>query len=217
MSLDGDESADTDEARLGARIRRGRTLGVDAVVDDLEVPHVEAFGLREVLREPLGNRNVDVRERADGSVREAEPPSLAKLVEAVLRGEPKGDACDGPRELAVDVGVHEVRVEDAGTRAPETRGDLPERDRVDVCSQPDVVERHAPRAQGLGELPRAWLVLVKHQEAHVPAALTQVGEQLEQVRLRAGDPGDLLHVEDEPVSHEIPAASRIPRAHDCTE
>ena len=189
----------------------------DAVVNDLEVPHVEPLGLREVLREPVGDRDVDVRERADGSVREAEPPSLAKLVEAVLRREPKRDAHHGAGELTVDVGVHEVRVEDAGTRARKVGGDLAECDRVDVRSQPDVIERDALRAKRLGEFPRARLVLVKHEEAHVPATLVQVGQQLEQVRLRPRDAGDLLRVENEPVGHEIPAASRIPRAHDCTE
>jgi hypothetical protein len=171
MSLDGNEPPDADEARLGACIRPGCPVGADAVVDDLEVLHVEPLGLREVLREPLGDRNVDVCQRADGPICEAEPPSLAKLVETVLRREPERDARDGARELPVGVGVHEVRVEDAGTRAREVGGDLPERDRVDVRSQPDAVERDALRAERLGELPRTRLVLVEHQEAHVPTAL----------------------------------------------
>ena len=38
------------------------------------------------------------------------------------------------------------------------------------------------------------------------------------MRLRAGDAGDLLGVEHDALSHRtIPAASRMPRAHDCTE
>ena len=95
--------------------------------------------------------------------------------------------------------------------------DLAERDRIDVRAQPDVVERDAARAERVGELPRAGLVLVEHEEADVPAALAQVGEELQEVRLRAGDARDLLGVEHDAVHHESPAASRMPRAHDCTE
>ncbi len=67
------------------------------------------------------------------------------------------------------------------------------------------------------ELPGARLVLVEHEEAHLPPALAQIREELQQVRLRAGDARDLLGVEHDAVLHEIPAASRMPRAHDCTE
>ncbi len=95
--------------------------------------------------------------------------------------------------------------------------DLAERDRIDVRSQADVVERDAARAQFLRELPGARLVLVEHEEAHVPAARTQVGEELEEVRLGARDAGDLLRVEDDAVGQGRPAASAMPRAHVCTE
>ena len=54
-------------------------------MDDFEVLLVEAFGLGEILREALGDRDVDVRERADRAVCESERAALAKLVEAVLR------------------------------------------------------------------------------------------------------------------------------------
>src|SRR5581483_6525216 len=47
------------------------------------------------------------------------------------------------------------------------------------------------------ELPGARLVLVQHQEADVPAAALEVGQELEQVRLGAGDPRHLLDVEDD--------------------
>ena len=57
-------------------------------MDDLEVLLVEALGLREVLGEAVGDRDVHVRERADGAVGEPEPAALPELVEPVLRGEP---------------------------------------------------------------------------------------------------------------------------------
>ena len=110
-----------------------------------------------------------------------------------------------------------------GRRVGEMRDDLAERDRVDVCAEPDRVERHAARLELARELPRAGLVLVEHQEADVPAAGAKIGQQLEQVRLGARDSRDLLRVEDEAVGHETPgaraspAASRAPRAHDSTE
>ena len=56
-------------------------------------------------------------ERADRPIREPEPASFPKLVEPVLRRESERDAGEEARELAVDIGVDEVRVEDLGPRA----------------------------------------------------------------------------------------------------
>ena len=217
MALDRDQSADAEKPRGRFGIRRCLPVRCDPVVDDLEVLLLEALGLGEVLRETLRDRDVHMRERADGAVGEAEPAPLAELVEAVLRGEPQRHPRQRAGELPVDVGVHEVRVEDARARAREVGGDLAERDRIDVGAEADVVERDAARAQRVGELPRAGLVLVEHEEPHVPAARAQIGQELQEVRLRAGDARDLLGVEDDAVGHAIPAASRMPRAHDCTE
>ena len=75
----------------------------------------------------------------------------------------------------------------------------------------------SPGTQLVGEFPRSGLVFVEHEEPDVPPTFPEVGEQLQQMRLRARDAGDLLRVEDDAVLHEIPAASRMPRAHDCTE
>src|SRR3954454_20530398 len=55
-------------------------------------------------------------------------------------------------------------------------------------------------------------MLVQHQEAHVPAALLQLRQQREQVRLGAGDAGDLLQVEDVHAA----AAAMTPSAHVST-
>ena len=60
----------------------------------------------------------------------------------------------------------------------------------------DRVERHAARLERAREVPGARLVLVQHQHPDVPAALAQPRQQREQVRLGAGDAGDLLEVEN---------------------
>ncbi len=91
-----------------------------------------------------------------------------------------------------------MRVQDARPASREERRDLRIRDGVDVGSQPDVVERNSAVVELSGELPGARLVLVEHEEVHVPAPLAQAWKQLEQVRLGAGDPGHLLDVQDLP-------------------
>ncbi len=128
-----------------------------------------------------------------------------------------GTRATEPASCPYDVGVDEVRVQDPRANACEVRRHLSERDRIDVRPQPDVVERDAALAERVRELPRPGLVLVEHEEADVPAALAQVGEQLQEMGLRAGDARDLLRMEHDAVRHESPAASRMPRAHDCTE
>ena len=127
VTLDRDEAADAEQARLGPVVRSRVPRRGDAVVDDLEVGLVEALGLREVLGETLRDRDVHVRERADRAIGEPEPAPFSELVEPVLRREPKRDACDGTGELPVDVRVYEVRVQDPrpdprrGTRSPARR------------------------------------------------------------------------------------------------
>ena len=89
-----------------------------------------------------------------------------------------------------------------------------------TSAEPYRVERHAALLERPGELPGARLVLVQHQEVDVPAPLAQAGQQREQVRLGAGDPGDLLDVEDFPAGlvivrlplHEQPPAHGRPSA-----
>ena len=129
MPLDRDEPADAEQSRLAARVGRRCAGRRDPVVDDLEGLLVEALGLGEVVREALRDRDVDVRERADRAVGEAEPAPLAELVEAVLRREAKRNARERSGELAVDVRVDEVRVQDPRPHASEVGGDLAERDR----------------------------------------------------------------------------------------
>ena len=180
----------------------------DPVVDDLELVLVEALHLREVAGEALRDRDVHVRERGDRAVGEAEEAALAEPVEAVLGREPDGDARRRARDLAVDVGVHEVRVQDPRPAAREERGHVRVRDRVDVRAQAHFLERHAAALELARELPCARLVLVEHQELDVPPALAEIGEELEQVRLRAGDARDLLDVEDEPVAAHLPRPRR---------
>ena len=166
-------------------------------MDDLEVRLRKALGLGEVAREAARDRDLLVRERADRPVAEREDAALAELVEAVLGREPDRDAGERARGLAVGVRVDEVRVEDRRPLLGEVREDVQERARVDVGLHLDPVDGHAARLERAGELPGARLVLVQHQEPDRPAALHERRQQLEQVRLRAGDAGDLLDVEDD--------------------
>ena len=197
MALDRDQAADAEEARRVAGVRLGLRAGRDAVVDDLEVRLREALGLGEVAREAARDRDLPVRERADRAVAEREDAALAELVEAVLGREPDRDARERAGGLAVGVGVDEVRVEDRRPVVGEVREHVQERARVDVGLHLDPVDGHAAGLERAGELPRPRLVLVQHQEADRPAALHERRQQLEQVRLRARDAGDLLGVQDD--------------------
>jgi hypothetical protein len=109
--------------------------------------------------------------------------------------------------LSVDVGVHEVRVQDQRPRAREVRSHSSEGKRVDVGAQADHVYRHAAAAQCVREIVRSGLVLVQLEQAHVPAALPQARQQREQVRLRAGDAGDLRQVQDGAARHRASSSS----------
>src|SRR5437667_5031787 len=112
MSLDRDQPPDTEKARLGARVGARAIPRRDPVVDDDEPLLVEALGLREVMREALRDRDVDVRKRAHGSVGKPEEAPLAELVEAVLRREAERNAGHRARELPVHVCVYEMGVQD---------------------------------------------------------------------------------------------------------
>src|SRR5262249_46459026 len=108
--------------------------------------------------------------------------------------------------------VHEMRVQDRRTSAPEVAGDAEERDRVDIGGEGDRVERDAARPQLACEVPGARLGLVEHEKAHVPTSFLQLWQQREQVRLRARDAGNLLQMENVHV-----AAAMMPSAHVSTE
>jgi hypothetical protein len=79
--------------------------------------------------------------------------------------------------------------------------DLAECDWVDVGAELDVVDWHSAGAELVCELPRPRLVLVEHEEADVPPPGAEIGEKLEEVRLRPGDASDLLGMEDDAVCH----------------
>ena len=109
-------------------------------------------------------------------------------------------------------------MEDPRPAPREVAGDLRVGDGVDVGPQTEVVERDTAALELAGEVPGAGLVLVQHEELDVPATRAEVGKELEEVRLRAGDARHLLHVQDEAVpAHVSPATTRTPRAHDSTE
>ncbi len=197
VALDRDQPADAQEPGLGSCVRLRLGPGRDAVVDDLEVGLDEPLGLGQVAGKASRDRDLPVRERADRPVAEREDSPLAELVEAVLGGKANRDAREGACRLSVGVGVHEVRVEDRRPLVGEVGEHANEGDRVDVGSHLDPVDRHPACLECARELPRPRLLLVQHQEAHVPAARLQRGQQLKQVRLGARDAGDLLDMEDD--------------------
>src|SRR6185437_11020148 len=51
VALDGNQTADTEEARHGVRVRLRLTVGIDPVVHDLEALVVEPFDVLEVAGE----------------------------------------------------------------------------------------------------------------------------------------------------------------------
>ena len=101
-------------------------------MDDLEPAFVEALRVGQVTGEAPRDGDVDVREARDRSVGEREAASLAKLVETVLRAEAERHPRERARELAVDVRVHEVGVQERRPVAQEVAGQVQERDWVDV-------------------------------------------------------------------------------------
>ncbi len=71
---------------------------------------------------------MDVCEPRDRSVGEPEEATVAERVEPVLRAGADGNAGERPRDEAVEVGVHKVRVEDvraAGSDGAENARERP--------------------------------------------------------------------------------------------
>jgi len=89
---------------------------------------------------------VHVGEARHDPVAESEQASLAELIETMLRGEAHRNPGQEPRELTVDVGVHEVRVERCRSNPSDVTEDAKERNRVDVGGERDRVQRHTARA-----------------------------------------------------------------------
>ena len=93
-------------------------------------------------------------------------------------------------------------------------GNARERERVEREPHPEPLNRHPFPFQPRGELLRAGLALVEHRQPDVVAARAEVGEEEQQVVLRARDPRDLRDVED-PQAH--PASSTTRSAQVSTE
>src|SRR5205814_4949686 len=112
VALDRDQPADAQQPRHATRIRTRLAVRLDAVVDDLEARAVEPLDLLEIAGEAPRDRDVGVGEARDRAVAEREAAVLAELVEAVLRRDADRHTRERTGQLAVDVGVDEVRVED---------------------------------------------------------------------------------------------------------
>ena len=109
-----------------------------------------------------------------------------------------------------------MRVQDPRPLARKVRAEPQEGNRIDVRRQRDRIQWDAAVRQLAREVPRTGLVLVQHQEPHVPTALLEARQEREQMRLRARDAGHLLQMQYESVAVHR-AAARIPSAHVSTE
>ena len=143
MALDRDEPPTQSKPRFRSRVRLRRRPPRFRSGRSRSPPPRTPRSPRGTARDPARSRYARARaSRPTGRrSRTSDPP---ELVEAVLRRQPQRTRAIRAGELAVDVRVDEVRVQDLRADAREVRGDLPERDRVDVGPEPDLVERDAP-------------------------------------------------------------------------
>src|SRR6266550_9256446 len=93
------------------------------------------------------------------TVPECKAGVLAERVEAVLRRHTQRYPRQRSGELAVDVCVHQMRVENRRSPARQIPGKAQERERVDISGQRNRVERYAATLQLARKLPRPRLVL----------------------------------------------------------
>src|SRR6266550_5171872 len=104
-----------------------------------------------------------MREAREGAVGQAEVRRLAELVESMLRREAQWDARGRSCEQPIRVGMHEMRMQDHRSHTREVRGEPHERNRIEIGTKGNRVERDAAGAQCSGEIPCTWLVLVQHE------------------------------------------------------
>ncbi len=166
--LDRNQPADRDEPRGGRCGRRLRS-GFDAVVDNGEGVRGKTFGLDEVPREPVRDRDLRMGEARRGAVGGSDEGTRAELIEPVLRA----DSHRNTRERACwetkHVRVHEMCVEN---RRP-LQGEPSRNGWVEVEAHSPKLRRHGPRAHRFGELIGAGLALMQHEHARVPPAVAE--------------------------------------------
>ena len=154
---------------------------------------------------------MEIRESGERAVAERERTSLAKSVEAVLRAREHGTRASFAGWQAVGVRVDEVRVQERRPRAAHDSEQPREGQRVgvDACSRmPSTGTPASTRRPANSHAPGSSSC--RRAEARVPAALAEVREQRQQMRLRAGDTRDLADVEDRVVT-VTPRAPRCGR------
>jgi hypothetical protein len=166
---------------------RGRRR-VEAVVDDLDLRRGEADAFHVELRERVRDRDhaVDApRERPLDVAKRAEP----ERVVVVLRRDERA----ARSERAVDVGVHEVRMDDVRSQPPQRPPQGHQESRVEIAGHAQANGRHP-------ELPVERLgVPVQVVEADERDRDSTVGERREQrqeMPLGAPDPAHPMDVND---------------------
>ncbi len=208
MPLDRDQP--THDHERGALGRRSRRLAwLDPVVHDLERPGSEPLRLLEVAREPARDRDVDIGQARNRPVGSRERARRAELVEAVLGADAHRHPRQPRRCEAVEVGVHEVGVDDRRVLLADCAQDPTERQRTRRVADAHALERDAHLLHPAGELPGSRLVLVEQKEPDIPAALSEPRQQREQVVLRSRD---ALHLPDVQHAHAHSGSTDPPEA-----
>ena len=175
----------------------GSGPGGDPVVDDLErVPRRSPRSRRDSGRARPRWRCADPPAAPSARSAERERPSLAKRVEAVLRAREHRHA----RELPGGQPVGSPRARDACAGSPAARAARSEAaarrraGRRRACSR--MPSTGTPASTSRRRTPTRPARPRAGGRSGVPAALAQVRQQRQQMRLRAGDARDLADVQD---------------------
>ena len=124
-------------------------------------------------------------------------PERAELVAVVVvaRRDVR-DARQSRCDRAVDVAVHQMRVEQIGTKSAEDADDVPSHPRAHVARAAHVLDGNSCLGQPRVHPRRVAALDVEPDEACVDAPCSQRRQQPEQVLLGACDAGDLEEVHD---------------------
>ena len=201
MVLLRDQPADGDcEGRVGGNPHglgchlgvRGREL-VESVRNRDELLRCVARRFEEA---PDGVRDRDQPPRAtsEGSVDVAERPEQVPIV--VVPGREVWDPQRTGRDRAVDVTVHEVRMDEVGSLCPDRADHIAGHARADVDPASHLAVRDAQFVEVAVEELRVAPGYVEADEAGVEPSRPQSRQECEEVVLGAADAGELVDVDD---------------------
>ncbi len=154
-------------------------------MDHLDLPGRQPDPLDLKTRKRLGDGDDPRGAARQRTFNEPKRAGAERIVVVLRRDE---DACT---ERAVDIGVHEVRVDEVCL--PGRTANAPREGRIQVtrCIQP-LVRNGRRRVERIRSARR----IVEPQEAHVDTALAQRGQQRQQMPFRAADSADPVDVQN---------------------